>query len=72
MSHPSHRDGTRWVLPLHSNIASEDQRQAFKMPPDGVRKVVVATNIAETSITIPDVVFVIDSGKLKVSKQLYL
>ncbi len=37
------------------------------MPPSGVRKIVVATNIAETSLTIPDVTIVIDSGKLKVS-----
>ena len=65
-SHQSFRDGRRWVLPLHSNISADEQRRAFEIPPDGVRKIVVATNIAETSVTIPDVTCVIDSGKLKV------
>ncbi len=51
------------VYPLHSTIATEDQERAFLVPPAGVRKIVLATNIAETGITIPDVTCVIDTGK---------
>ena len=51
------------VYPLHSSIASEDQESAFLVPPPGIRKIVLATNIAETGITIPDVTCVIDTGK---------
>uniref|UniRef100_A0A0D2XNM0 Uncharacterized protein n=1 Tax=Fusarium oxysporum (strain Fo5176) TaxID=660025 RepID=A0A0D2XNM0_FUSOF len=51
------------VYPLHSTIATEDQESAFLVPPSGIRKIVLATNIAETGITIPDVTCVIDTGK---------
>ncbi|KAF2101998.1 ATP dependent RNA helicase-like protein [Rhizodiscina lignyota] len=58
--------GADWLIyPLHSTIASDEQQQAFLVPPPGVRKVVLATNIAETGITIPDVTCVIDTGKHK-------
>ena len=52
-----------YIYPLHSTIASEDQEAAFLVPPPGTRKIVLATNIAETGITIPDVTCVIDTGK---------
>jgi len=53
-----------WLIyPLHSTIATEDQEAAFLAPPPGMRKIVLATNIAETGITIPDVTCVIDTGK---------
>ena len=39
--------------------------QVFDPPPDGVRLCVVATNVAETSLTIPNVKYVVDTGKVK-------
>lgn len=57
---------TGWIVhALHSSIASEDQEKAFVVPPEGMRKIVIATNIAETGITIPDITAVIDAGKEK-------
>ncbi|XP_074787783.1 ATP-dependent RNA helicase DHX29 isoform X2 [Athene noctua] len=53
------------LIALHSVLSTQDQAAAFTIPPFGVRKIVLATNIAETGITIPDVVFVIDTGRTK-------
>ncbi|XP_030916425.1 3'-5' RNA helicase YTHDC2-like [Geospiza fortis] len=53
------------VFMLHSNMQTLDQKKVLKTPPSGVRKIILSTNVAETSITVSDVVFVIDSGKVK-------
>ena len=53
------------IYPLHSMMPTIDQKNIFDKPPKGVRKIVIATSIAETSITIDDVVYVIDAGKIK-------
>ncbi|BDA50474.1 3'-5' RNA helicase YTHDC2 [Coccomyxa sp. Obi] len=53
------------ILPLHSMVPAAEQRKVFKRPPVGVRKIVLATNIAETAVTIDDIVCVINSGRHK-------
>ncbi|KAG5834335.1 hypothetical protein ANANG_G00260440 [Anguilla anguilla] len=53
------------LVALHSTLSTQDQAAAFTVPPTGIRKIVLSTNIAETGVTIPDVVFVIDTGKTK-------
>ncbi|KAG6849981.1 hypothetical protein H0H93_002983 [Arthromyces matolae] len=51
------------ILPLHANLSNDEQRRVFVKTTKW--KVVAATNVAETSITIDDVVYVIDTGKAK-------
>ena len=56
------------IYPLHSLMPTAGQRDIFVKPPPHLRKVILATNIAETSITIEDVVYVVDCGKIKMTK----
>lgn len=53
------------ILPLHSSLSITDQDKVFGYAPDGMRKCIISTNIAETSITIDGIRFVVDSGKMK-------
>ncbi|CAF3441010.1 unnamed protein product [Rotaria socialis] len=54
-----------YVLPIYAILSSEKQARVFEPPPPGTRLCVVATNVAETSITISNVKYIVDCGKVK-------
>lgn len=56
------------VLPLYSQLPTNQQLRVFQPPPDGSRLIVLATNVAETSLTIPGVRYVFDCGRAKEKK----
>ncbi len=56
------------VLPLYSLLPTREQLRVFEPPPDGARLVILATNVAETSLTIPGIRYVFDSGRSKERK----
>eukprot|EP00727_Mastigamoeba_balamuthi_P012519 m51a1_g7890 putative rna helicase-like splicing factor (627) ;mRNA; r:79997-88850 len=53
------------VLPLHASLPPEEQLAVFEPPPPHTRKVVFSTNVAETSVTINGIVYVVDPGYVK-------
>lgn len=53
------------ILPIYSTLPSDQQAKIFEPTPPGARKVVLATNIAETSLTIDGIIYVIDCGFAK-------
>jgi ATP-dependent RNA helicase DHX37/DHR1 len=53
------------VLPLYAALAPAAQARVFAPPPEGARLIVVATNVAETSLTIPGIRYVVDAGRAK-------
>ncbi|KAG8387134.1 hypothetical protein BUALT_Bualt03G0221700 [Buddleja alternifolia] len=66
LASPFFKDSSKFlILSLHSKVPLVEQKKVFKRPPPGCRKIVLSTNIAETSVTIEDVVYVIDSGRMK-------
>ena len=53
------------ILPLYSLLPTSEQLRVFESPPEGSRLIVLATNIAETSLTIPGISYVFDCGRVK-------
>ncbi|KAG8185520.1 hypothetical protein JTE90_019774 [Oedothorax gibbosus] len=56
------------IYQLHGKLDVQEQQKVFEKTPDGIRKVVFATNCAETSVTIPGIRYVVDCGMVKESK----
>ena len=63
----SHYASKLHTLPLYGRLSKEDQERVFLEPPKGKKKVIISTNIAETSVTIADITTVIDSGLAKLN-----
>ncbi|PYI00132.1 P-loop containing nucleoside triphosphate hydrolase protein [Aspergillus ellipticus CBS 707.79] len=53
------------VLPLYSQLPTKEQLRVFEPPPEGSRLIILATNVAETSLTIPGIKYVFDCGRAK-------
>ena len=65
---PAARKGVE-ILPLFSRLSIEEQDRIFKT--DGRRRIVLATNIAETSLTVPGIRYVVDTGLARVKRYSY-
>ncbi len=57
------------ILPLYARLSFEEQDRVFK--PHGARRIVLATNVAETSLTVPGIRYVIDTGLARVNRYSY-
>ena len=53
------------ICPIYANLPTDMQAKIFDPTPKGARKVIIATNIAETSLTIDNIIYVIDAGFAK-------
>jgi len=56
------------VLPLYSRLTDQQQDQIFHAARDGRRRVILSTNVAETSLTVPGIRFVVDTGVARISR----
>ena len=59
------------VLPLYARLPAKQQRRVFKADKNAPRRLILATNIAETSVTVPRIGFVIDGGESRMSRYSY-
>ena len=64
--HADKRMGNYAVLPLYARLSASEQHKVFNAGPN--RRVILATNVAETSITVPNVAYVIDPGQVRISR----
>ena len=55
------RGSSTVLLPLHGSLSNREQLRAFMKPPKGKQKVIVATSVAEASVTVPGIVYIVDS-----------
>ena len=63
--HPPHVE----ILPLFARLSAQEQERVFK--PAGARRIVLATNVAETSLTVPGIRYVVDAGTARVKRYSY-
>ncbi|VVE34696.1 ATP-dependent RNA helicase HrpA [Pandoraea fibrosis] len=63
--HPPHTE----ILPLFARLSATDQERVFK--PSNARRIVLATNVAETSLTVPGIRYVVDAGTARVKRYSY-
>ena len=63
--HPPHVE----ILPLFARLSAQEQERVFK--PSNARRIVLATNVAETSLTVPGIRFVVDTGLARVKRYSY-
>jgi len=65
--HPSKTVARTEVIPLYARLSADEQHRVFE-PHPGVRRIVLATNVAETSLTVPGIRYVVDTGLARVSR----